>query len=148
MVDDDTALDQDELLVEVRFHMPPRATGGEGADGEPDAAEAGGFVERIKQSGDLEVAGASLLNPGGPAGAGAARPLRRGALRQVHEAARQDERLQGAVHERGEPLPPAEARRRQHGAHRLSWSTRCGRARRRTRTLSSSCRATTRSRRR
>ena len=60
MVDDDTALDQDELLVEVRFHMPPRATGGEGADGEPDAAEAGGFVELIKQSGDLETARACL----------------------------------------------------------------------------------------
>ena len=58
MVDDDTALPEDELLVEVRFHIPS-GSAEEAAELDGTAAEA--FVDRLKQSGDLEQAGTSLV---------------------------------------------------------------------------------------
>ena len=57
MADDDTALPDEELLVEVRLHVPTEAT--DEVEGEGNAAEE--LVERIKESGDLEVAGSSLV---------------------------------------------------------------------------------------
>lgn len=58
MVDDDTALPEDELLVEVRFHIP--STSAE-ENAEMDGTPAEAFVDRLKQSGDLEQAGTSLV---------------------------------------------------------------------------------------
>jgi len=57
MVADDTAFPEDELLVEVRFHIPAAA----GEEAEVDGTPAERFIDLIKQSGDLEVAGASLM---------------------------------------------------------------------------------------
>ena len=58
MQDDDTANPEDEIITEMRFFLPPNASE-DAADVEGTPAE--GFVELLKQSGDLEVAGASLL---------------------------------------------------------------------------------------
>ena len=58
MADDDTALPEDEMLVELRLHVPV-ATGDDVAVDE-SAAEA--FVATIKQSGDLEAAGSTLCD--------------------------------------------------------------------------------------
>ena len=55
MVDDDTVLPEDEVLVEMRLHIPQTE---DAIDGEGTAAEA--FVELVKESGDLEKAGTSL----------------------------------------------------------------------------------------
>jgi len=55
---DDTALPEDEVVVEMRFHLP--AATGEDVT-EMDGTPAEDFVDKIKQSGDLEVAGASLV---------------------------------------------------------------------------------------
>lgn len=57
MVADDTAFPEDELLVEVRFHIPAAP----GEEAEVDGTPAERFIDLIKQSGDLEVAGASLM---------------------------------------------------------------------------------------
>lgn len=56
MATDDSALPEDEMLVEVRFHIPAAT----GEELEVDGTPAEGFVELVKQSGDLEVAGAAL----------------------------------------------------------------------------------------
>ena len=58
MQDDDTALPEDEIITEIRFFIPPPKDEEEaGEDGTP----AEGFVELIKQSGDLEVGGQAAL---------------------------------------------------------------------------------------
>jgi len=59
MAADDTALPDDELLVEIRFHLPQVT--GEDMAAEVDGTPAEGFVELVKQSGDLEVAGSTLV---------------------------------------------------------------------------------------
>ena len=58
MADDDTALPEDEMLVELRLHVPA-ATGDDVAVDE-SAAEA--FVQTIKESGDLEAAGNTIVD--------------------------------------------------------------------------------------
>jgi len=55
---DDTVQPDDEVITEIRFFLPPDRSD-EAGDG--DATPAEGFVELVKQSGDLEVAGASLV---------------------------------------------------------------------------------------
>jgi len=55
MADDDTALPEDEVLVEMRLHIP---TGEEEDVEEGTRAEA--FVAEIKDAGDLETAGTAL----------------------------------------------------------------------------------------
>jgi len=57
MADDDTALPEDEMLVELRLHVA--ATGD---DGGVDEAGAESFVAAIKESGDLEAAGSTLCD--------------------------------------------------------------------------------------
>ena len=57
MGDDDSAMPDDEVLVEVRFHIPA-PTGDDAADMEGTAAER--FVEQIKEGGDLEKAGTAF----------------------------------------------------------------------------------------
>ena len=56
---DDTAQPEDEVVTEMRFFIAP--TGGDEDEAEKDTTEAESFVEQIKASGDLEVAGSSLV---------------------------------------------------------------------------------------
>jgi len=55
---DDTAQPEDEMVSEVRFFLPPDRSEDAAVD---DGTPAESFVEQVKQSGDLEVAGASLV---------------------------------------------------------------------------------------
>lgn len=59
MADDDTAMPDDEVLVEMRLHVPA-PTGEEAADMDGTAAE--NFVNQIKEGGDLEKAGLALAS--------------------------------------------------------------------------------------
>ena len=58
MQDDDTAQPDDEIITEIRFFIPPGSADDQ-ADAEGTPAE--GFVELLKQSGDLEVAGQAMV---------------------------------------------------------------------------------------
>ena len=113
-----------------RRHRAPR-----GRDPHRDpAARAGGRRDRRRRRprahGGRAVcrvaAGERRLREGGECdrrvrrrpGAGAARAVRRRDVRQAHAPARQDVRLQGALHQRGVALPAAQAGQLPHGALR------------------------------